>query len=46
MPTPAASSGEDHVVDRLHKLAGLLDRGLIDEGEFARLKADLMSQVQ
>jgi len=32
-------------VDRLHKLVDLLDRGLIDEAEFARLKADLMGQV-
>jgi hypothetical protein len=40
---PASDDG--HVVDRLHKLADLLDRGLIDEAEFARLKADLMGQV-
>jgi len=35
-PTTIASS--EHAVDRLHKLADLLDRGLIDESEFARLK--------
>lgn len=40
-----ASVTDSHVVDRLHKLADLLDRGLIDEVEFARLKADLMGQV-
>ena len=36
----------DHVVDRLHKLGDLLDRGLIDEAEFAKLKADLMREVR
>lgn len=41
MPAPA----EDHVVDRLHKLANLLDRGLIEPEEFARLKADLMGRI-
>jgi hypothetical protein len=40
---PATSAGGDHVVDRLHKLSELLEKGLIDEGEFARLKADLMA---
>ena len=42
---PKDDATSEHVVDRLHKLAGLLDRGLITEEEFARLKADLMSQV-
>lgn len=43
---PSQDAGrEGHVVDRVHKLADLLDRGLIDEDEFARLKADLMGQV-
>lgn len=41
---PASDDG-GHVVDRLHKLADLLDRGLIDEGEFVRLKADLVGEV-
>lgn len=40
-----AAPVEDHVVDGLHKLADLLDRGLIDQEEFARLKAGLMGQV-
>lgn len=39
---PSSGSGDGHVVDRLHKLADLLDRGLIDKDEFAALKADLM----
>ena len=33
----------DHVVDRLHKLADLLDRGLVTPEEFLQLKADLLS---
>ncbi len=33
----------DRMVDRLHKAADLLDRGLIDEEEFVRLKADIMA---
>ena len=31
------------VVDQLHKLADLLDRGLLTPEEFAQLKADLLS---
>lgn len=34
---------DDHVVDRLQKLADLLDRGLLTRDEFAQLKADLLS---
>jgi hypothetical protein len=40
-----AGSGGDHVVDRLHKLADLLDRDLITQEEFERLKGDLMGQL-
>ena len=39
------AAGGGHVVDRLHKLADLLDRGLIDQDEFTKLKADLMREV-
>ena len=38
-----SESGDDHVVDRLHKLADLLDRGMISDEEFATLKAKLLS---
>jgi hypothetical protein len=31
------------VVDRLHKLADLLDRGVVTPEEFAKLKTDLLS---
>lgn len=41
-PSPSDASA-DHVVDRLHKLADLLDRGLLTPEEFAQLKADLLS---
>ena len=39
---PSSGGSDGHVVDRLHKLADLLDRGLIDKDEFAALKTDLM----
>jgi hypothetical protein len=45
---PSGSSQGDAsaagVVDQLHKLAGLLDRGLLTPEEFAQLKADLLSE--
>jgi hypothetical protein len=41
-----AAARDGHVVDRLHTLADLLDREPIDESEFARLKAGLLSQVR
>jgi hypothetical protein len=45
---PSGSSRGDAsaagVVDQLHKLAGLLDRGLLTPEEFAQLKADLLSE--
>ena len=34
---------QENVVDRLHKLADLLDRGLLTDDEFARLKSELLS---
>ena len=37
-------SGSDHVVDRLAKLADMLDRGLITSEEFATLKSDLLTK--
>jgi hypothetical protein len=41
---PEAGESEN-AVDRLHKLADLLERGLIDDAEFARLKADMLKDV-
>lgn len=35
-------TGNEHVVDRLAKLAGMLDRGLLSRQEFDRLKAELL----
>ena len=35
--------GNDHVVERLAKLADLLERGLLSREEFDRLKAELLS---
>ena len=32
----------DHVIDRLSRLGDLLERGLIDQDEFAKLKAELI----
>jgi len=40
---PGMSGGGDHVIDRLHKLADLRDRGVVTEEEFSRLKADLLA---
>lgn len=40
---PAAQPSEESVVDRLAKLADLLDRGLLSMEEFAKLKADLLA---
>ena len=43
---PAANdskpSGDEHVVDRLAKLADMLDRGLLNREEFDRLKSELL----
>jgi hypothetical protein len=41
--TAQSNASADHVVDRLHKLADLLDRGVVTPEEFAQLKADLLS---
>ena len=32
--SPTGDASRDHVVDRLHKLADLLDRGIVTEEEF------------
>jgi hypothetical protein len=40
---PEMNAGGDHVIDRLHKLADLRDRGVVTEEEFSRLKADLLA---
>jgi hypothetical protein len=40
----AGQASDRHVIDRLDKLAGLLERGLITDDEFARLKSDLLDQ--
>ncbi len=44
-PSDSSQGGAsgDHVVDRLHKLADLLDRGVVTPEEFAKLKTDLLS---
>ena len=36
------NAGEEHAVERLTKLAALLDRGLITDEEFQKLKADIL----
>lgn len=38
-----APVSSERVIDRLHKLADLLDRGVLTEDEFACLKANLLS---
>lgn len=43
-PAKANDSG-DHVVDRLHKLADLRDRGAITGDEYALLKANLLAEL-
>ncbi len=41
-PESVSRGSSEHAVDRLAKLADLLDRGLVDEDEFRRLKADIL----
>jgi hypothetical protein len=40
---PVHEDTPDHIVDRLAKLADLLDRGLLTHDEYSRLKAELLS---
>jgi len=42
---PKSSGSDEHVVDRLHKLADLHDRGAITDDEYALLKANLLSDL-
>ena len=44
VPMTATDAGD--VVDRLDRLASLLERNLISEDEFAKLKADLLSDAE
>ena len=44
VPNARSQPGEDNVVDRLAKLADMLDKGLITSQEFAALKGKLLSE--
>jgi hypothetical protein len=39
-----SQSGEQHIVDRLAKLADMLDKGLITREEFGSLKSELLAE--
>jgi hypothetical protein len=41
-PGTPVGAGEDHVIDRLAKLATMLEQGLISRAEFDKLKSDLL----
>lgn len=43
--TDGSGAGGDHVIDRLDRLGAMLERGLITQDEFAKLKAELLSSI-
>jgi hypothetical protein len=43
-PDALSQPGEGHVVDRLAKIADMLDKGLITSEEFAALKSGLLAE--